>query len=88
LADGAEVRAKIVASEFQERTKDATELRVNATEAWEAGAAKDMSEDGFGLIVGGVCDGNFVELAISDEPFEEGVARAAGGVFEIGAFFS
>jgi hypothetical protein len=57
---------------------------MNATEAGEAGAAENMGEDGFGLIVGGVRDGDFVELVFGGEAFEERVAGAAGGVFEIG----
>ena len=59
--------------------------RVNAAESGEAGATKDVSEDGFGLIVGSVGDSDSVELAFGDETLKEGVARATGRLFEIGA---
>ena len=58
---------------------------MNATEPSEACAAKDVSEDGFRLIVGGVGHGDSIELAIRNETLEEGVSRAAGRVFKVGA---
>jgi len=85
LAAGTEISAKIGAADFEERAKDSAGFGVNAAKAGEAGAAEDVSEDGFGLVVGGVGHGNFVEKAFGDETVEEGIAGTARGVFKIGA---
>jgi hypothetical protein len=86
LAKGAKVSPKFVATEFKEGTKDAAKLGVNAAEASEAGATQEVSEDGFGLVVGGVRDGDSVDLAFGNEALKEGIASTPRGVFEIGPF--
>jgi hypothetical protein len=85
LATGTEIGAKRGAANFEKWAKDGARLGMNASEPGEARSAENVSKDGFGLIVGGVGHGDFVKLAIGDESFEKGVARAAGGVFEVGA---
>jgi hypothetical protein len=57
---------------------------MNAGEAGESGAAEDVGENGLGLIIGGMSDGDVHGVAIGDELTEEGVAGSAGSVFEIG----
>jgi hypothetical protein len=84
LAAKAEVRAQFVAAECEQGTEDDAGFRVNSGEPGETGAAKNVREDGFGLVIGGVGNGNFVEMGFGGEAFKEGVAGAAGGVFEVG----
>ena len=57
---------------------------MNAAEAGQACAAQNVSEHGFGLIVGGVGDGDFRDVIGGNEPIEKGVTGAARGVFEVG----
>jgi hypothetical protein len=85
LAAETEIVAKIGAAEFEERAENGAGFGMDAAEAGESSAAEDVSENGFGLVVGSVGDGDFVELAFGDEALKEGVAGAAGGVFEVGA---
>src|SRR3974390_388454 len=75
----AEVRAQFVAAECQQGTKDDAGFWVNSGEPGETGAAKNVREDGFGLVIGSVGNGNFVEMSVAGEAFKEGVAGAAGG---------
>jgi hypothetical protein len=84
VAAKAEVRAQLVAAEFEQGAKDQPGFGVNAGEPGKAGAPKNVGENGFGLVVGSVGDGDVVEMSAPGEAFEEGVAAAAGGVFKIG----
>jgi hypothetical protein len=84
LTAKAQVRAQFVAAECQQGTKDDAGFRVNSGEPGETGAAKNVGENGFGLVIGSVGNGNFVEVSVAGEAFKEGVAGAAGGVFEVG----
>jgi hypothetical protein len=84
LAAKAEVRAQLVAAEFEQGAEDHPGFGVNAGEPGKAGAPKNVGEDGFGLVVGSVGDGDVVETSGAGEAFEEGVAGAAGSVFKIG----
>jgi hypothetical protein len=83
----AEVRAQIGTAQCKERADNGAGVarhRVNSAKSGEAGAAKDVSEHGFGLIVGGVGYGDSGGVAGGDKLIEKGVTRAAPGVFEIG----
>ena len=82
-----EIGAQFLAAHGQQRAEDLSYGGMNAAEAGEAGTAQDMCEDGFGLVVGGVGHGNARAAGGVHEGLEKGVAGAAGGVFEIGAFF-
>jgi hypothetical protein len=75
-----------MAAELQQRTEDATKLWMNPTEASEPGSAKDVGQDRFGLIIGGMGDCDFVELAFGHETVEEGVTGKPGGTLQIGVF--
>ncbi len=57
---------------------------MDSAEAGQTGAAKNVSENGFCLIVGGVGHGDLGGEAVFDQLCEEGVAGAAGGVLEVG----
>ena len=81
-----EVGAQLSAAEFEERTDDVTGDGMNAAEAGESGAAQDVRENGFGLVVGGMGDSDFVDVALGDQFGEEAVAGAARGVFKVGFF--
>jgi hypothetical protein len=85
LAAKAEIRAQLVAAEFEQGAEDYPGFGVNAGKPGKAGAPQNVGEDGFGLVVGRVGDGNVVEMSGAGEAFEEGVASAAGSVFKIGA---
>src|SRR6516164_8931342 len=74
LAAKAEVRAQLVAAEFEQGAEDHPGFGVNAGEPGKAGAPKNVGEDGFGLVVGSVGDGDVVEMSGAGEAFEEGVA--------------
>ena len=80
----AEIGAEFGATKFQKRAEDVSDFGVNAAEAGESGTAKNVGKNGFGLVVGGVSDGDAIEVFFGREAFEERVASAAGGVFEIG----
>jgi hypothetical protein len=84
LAAKAEVRAQLVAAEFEQGAEDQPRFGVNAGESGKTGAPKNVGENGFRLVVGSVGDGDVVEMSVPGEAFEEGVAAAAGGVFKIG----
>jgi|SRR5215469_2948061 len=84
LTAKAEVRAQFLAAECQQGTKDDARFRVNSGEPGQTGAAKNVREDGFSLVIGSVGNRNFVEMSVAGEAFKEGVAGAAGGVFEVG----
>jgi hypothetical protein len=86
LAFGAEIGAEGGAAEGEEWAEDVAGFGVNAAESGEAGAAEDVGENGFGLVVGSVGYGDAVEFFFGDESIEEGVAGAAGGVFKINFF--
>jgi hypothetical protein len=55
---------------------------VDGTEAIGPGSAEELHEDGFGLVVEGVCGEDGVGLAGGDEGVEEVVADGAGGFFD------
>src|SRR6516162_1864245 len=84
LTAKAEVRAQFVAAECEQGAKDDAGFRVNSGEPGETGAAKNVREDGFGLVIGSVGNGNFVEMSVAGEAFKERVAGAPRGVFEVG----
>ena len=86
LFSGAQIGAEVGATDVKERTDHAFGLRMNAAEASEAGAAKDVGEDGFGLVVSGVSYGDAIDFFGRHEPGEKLVAGAASGVFEVGFF--
>jgi hypothetical protein len=83
---GAEVGAEVGPTDVKQRADDGFGLGMDAAEAGEAGAAEDVGEDGFGLVVGGVGYGDAIDFFCGDEAGEKVVAGAAGGVFEIGFF--
>jgi hypothetical protein len=56
---------------------------MNSAKACEAGAAQDVSENGFGLIVEGVRGSDAIQDFGIDEPLEKSIARAAARVFKI-----
>jgi len=84
LLSGPEVGAEVGAAECEERADYVSGDGVDATEACEAGASQDVSENGFSLIVGGVGYGDSGGVPCGDELIEEGVTRSAPSVFEIG----
>jgi hypothetical protein len=45
-----------------------------------------MREDGFSLIVGSVSHGDFIQIMLSDELFEEGIASTTCGILKVGMF--
>ena len=59
---------------------------MDASESGESGAAKDVGEDGFGLVVSGVSDGNSGAMAGINQRLEEIIASTTASVFEVGAF--
>jgi len=56
---------------------------MNAREACESGAAKNVGENSLGLIVRGVRGGDGGEMLFFGDLREPGVAGAASGVFEV-----
>ena len=78
--------AEIGAVDLQQGSDDVIRFGMNGGEAGETSAAKDVSKYGFGLVVSGVRRDHVVNDSLATEFFEEGVACAAGGVFEIGFF--
>src|SRR5580700_980939 len=59
---------------------------MNSAEAGESGAAQDVGEDGFGLVIGGMRYGQPRQFLFVDEAREKTVARAASRIFDIGLF--
>lgn len=81
-----EVVAQLGAADVQQRPDNMFGLRMNAAETGEAGAAQDMRQNGFRLVIGSMGDGQAIDFLIRDQAGKESVARAAGGIFEIGFF--
>jgi hypothetical protein len=77
------VGAEVGAAECEQGADNVSGDGMDAAEACESCATKDVGQHGFGLIVSGVGYCNFGGVASSDELIEEGVAGAAGGVFQI-----
>ena len=91
LADGAEVGFDHVAADAEEGAEDAPrgfagerdgEEGGDAAEALGPGAAKELHEDGLGLVVHGVGGEDDVGLAALEEAMEDLVTEVARGVFE------
>jgi hypothetical protein len=57
---------------------------VNSAEAGEPGSPQDVSEDRFGLVIGGMGHGEFRYFPVGSELREKRIARSACGIFEIG----
>src|SRR5882724_12767775 len=59
---------------------------MDSAEAGESGAAQDVGEDSFGLVIGGVGYGEPGQFFFFDESSEKGVARPASGILEVCLF--
>src|SRR5271154_1806592 len=79
----AEIVAQILAGDSEQRADHRASGRINARQASGSCSANQMSQDGFGLILGGVCYGDASCLAGGADAFEECIAQASRGVFEI-----
>jgi hypothetical protein len=84
LFAGPEVGTEIGTPGVQEWADNRAGSGVNAGETGESGSSKKVSQDGFGLIVGGVSDGDRREVFFLGQLREKLVARPTGGVFQIG----
>ena len=82
----AEIGAQIGAADFEERTNDDAGGGMDAAKPGEPRAAKDVRQDGFRLIVGGVRNGDAIEAVLLNELLKKGVPRAPRHVFQIAAF--
>jgi len=86
LAAKTKIRAQILAAKFEQGTESGAGLGVNAGESGKTGSAEHVGENGFSLVVGGVSDGDFVEMMVAGEVFKEGVTGTTSGVFDVGMF--
>ena len=91
LVEGFEEGFDLGAGGGEERAEDAAlgevDDGVDAGEAFGPCAAKELGEDGFGLVVEGVRGGDGVDWTGGHELAEPGVAQAAGGFFDgVGGF--
>ena len=82
----AKVGAQIGAAQSEQRAKNGAGFWVNAAQSGQASAAENVSQDSFGLVIGGVGNSDFVEPTLRDQAVEASVARATGCFFEVGTF--
>ena len=68
----------------EQRAQDAAAVKggVDAGKAFQPGAAEELHEDGFGLVVEGVGGEDVGGVALGEEGLEGLVAEGAGGFFE------
>src|SRR5271156_1229808 len=79
----AEIVAQILAGDSEQRADNGASGRINARQASGSCSANQMSQNGFGLILGRVCYGDACRLSGGADALEECIAQAARGVFEI-----
>src|SRR5271156_7006932 len=79
----AEIVAQILAGDSEQRADNGTSGRINAGQTSGSRSANQMSQNGFGLILGGVCYGDARRLSGGADAVEECISQASRSVFEI-----
>src|SRR5271154_6773389 len=79
----AEIVAQILAGDSEQRANNGASGRINARQTRGARSANQMSQNGFGLVLGGVCYGDARRLSGGADAFEECITQASRSVFEI-----
>ena len=86
LVLGAEVGSEVVAAEVEEGAEDISvgegDFGGDGAEAFEPGPAEEFHEDGFGLIVEGVCGEDVGGVARDQQGSEDLVAEVSGGFLD------
>ena len=86
LGEVGEVSLNFGAAGGQQRAQNAAfgelDHGVDAGDAFGPGAAQELGQHGFGLIVERVGGGDGIERGLRQEPAEPGVAETAGGFFD------
>src|SRR5271154_5142369 len=73
----AEIVAQILAGDSEQRADNGTSGRINARQTRGARSANQMSQNGFGLILGGMSYGNACCLAGGADALEECITQAS-----------